>query len=427
MNQIRVRLLLCFVIAAAGVVWLAMWQERLQLLLQMFRPDNYEVARRPPLVPWVSADAFTPLLFESIAPLHSCNLSLSIGSGVPRAPPDDHIPLLAVLVRAGTFYLTRFIESVDCPVDTLLVVQDGQDDTRVFPMLVDLAHNLTGPGRFIKRIRYVTEPGNGGCAEGWNTIIRLYPDEPFWFLLSNDVQFRPGAMWQFYTVLKRDAAADPNVGAMAFEIDFGSWLRRTFAVSAFALTRQGLLRAGLFDENFYPGAYEDDDMVMRLWLAGMKFYAVPGCVARHGVEMGYKTGTVTEDRTGVFSREMGRSTNREYYWLKWGPQSQSVSQENTWMDAEARQSAFRVCVQQRAAAGRWCSPFNSLAPVGTWVFSPLLRGCIRNGPPRGLPNCSALIPRAHDLALGTSWCNSSLVGANCVSCSSANACAVRYD
>ena len=48
----------------------------------------------------------------------------------------------------------------------------------------------------------------------------------------------------------------PTVGMISSRIDFDpgdSVTRDTFGLMTWAVTRQGLLKGGLYDENFYPG------------------------------------------------------------------------------------------------------------------------------------------------------------------------------
>lgn len=110
---------------------------------------------------------------------------------------------------------------------------------------------------------------------------------------------------------------------------------------AWAVTRAGVMGAGLYDENIFPGYYEDDDILMRLWLAGLRYEAEQDITIRHGDGFTYVTGTLLEDKTGVFKAEMTRSRSREYYITKWVPLTSNFDRD--WHDSANRVSTLSVC------------------------------------------------------------------------------------
>jgi hypothetical protein len=300
--------------------------------------------------------------------------------------------VLSVFVRVGTKFLRRFIESIDAPVKVLLLVQDGEDDEKIAPLVKELVSTRTGPNHFIRKLRHVLNLEHSGCAQAFNTVFRLYPTEPYWLLASNDVMFLPGELSRFQNRVSERVAADADLGMYSTGVDFGGGsIRRTFGVMAFAMTRNGVVRGGLFDENFYPSTYEDDDIVLRFWLAGLKFECAPDIVIRHGDGAVYETGTATEDTKGEYLAENSRSQSRNYLFNKWGPGVPRTNPTDyTWLsDPNNREKIFFAC-SQPAPHSRFCSPFDSGYPVSTWRFSEEYRACVRGNKKES--NCNKYVP-----------------------------------
>jgi hypothetical protein len=292
-----------------------------------------------------------------------------------------------VFVRVGTRFLQRYVESIDFPVRELLIIQDGNDDETIAPFIALLAQMHTGSTRPIRRIRHVLNFEHSGVSQGWNTVVRLYPSEHFWFLTANDIAFRAGALKAFYARVINDLASPEggSIGMISTAIDFNDpkgVIQTKFGTMAWIVTRNAVLRAGLFDENYYPGYYEDDDILMRQWLAGLRFYAIHDIIVRHGEGSGYVTGTTVEDKKGEFKAEARRSQNKEYFRQKWGPAAGGQSVENfAWFDEQKnRQETLESCSKSSPHA-RHCTPFDipNLA-ITSWTFSHAYRICIRDGP-----------------------------------------------
>lgn len=278
---------------------------------------------------------------------------------------NTSIPALAIFVRVGTMFLERSIKSVDFPVDELLVVQDGEEEsTAVVGLLTKLASNITGPGHFIRTIRHVINRENTGCAQGWNTVYRLYPNDRFWIFSANDIKFMPGQLATFYAgVIEHSNRQD--VGAVSTCIDFGDGkIRRTFGLMTWAVMRQGVLGAGLYDENFYPSYFEDDDIMARFDFAQLKLLAIPNAVMLHGDRGYYEYGTVREDKTGKYRTELGRSRNQMYLQRKWNAKNYIPTN-------------IKACLERGNGGPGFCFPYNNTAtPITFWNYSNPYRECV---------------------------------------------------
>ena len=101
--------------------------------------------------------------------------------------------------------------------------------------------------------------------------------------------------------------------------------RPTYGEMAWAVTRTGVLRAGLYDEN-YVTYFEDNDYSLRLMLAGLDRFALAGVTAFHGETNGKSKGyTPGNDlmarRAGKeveHSAEVKRMSPKTFFRFKWG-------------------------------------------------------------------------------------------------------------
>jgi GT2 family glycosyltransferase len=138
--------------------------------------------------------------------------------------------------------LQRMLDSVDVPVDHLLIIDNGLGtDTLEFS------------DKFAK-VTHLRMPANLGVAGSWNLGIKSFPYAHRWFIVSNDVVFRAGALDKLATARRDEITlvADPP-----------NW-------QAFALGDEAVMDLGLFDEcGFYPAYFEDNDYMRRAEFAGV--------------------------------------------------------------------------------------------------------------------------------------------------------------
>lgn len=185
---------------------------------------------------------------------HSSDISFILDVIPAPIPSINVIPLLAVFVRAGSFYLQRCVQSIDYPVQILLIIQDSDDDKTLSDTIQELAMTYAGPDKFIRSILHLVNIPHSGCSQAWNTVFRVSPRLPFWLFTANDVRFPAGELGKFYLRVREDTISDDHFGMASASINFGeNNIRRTFGLMTWAVTRKGLLRGGLYDENFFPG------------------------------------------------------------------------------------------------------------------------------------------------------------------------------
>lgn len=148
---------------------------------------------------------------------------------------------------------------------TLCVPSIGLDDTLLDRLADSIDFHIpwkvavnNGPlgalDGFARRHRdwFIKEPGNNlGVAGSWNFCATLFPDEPTILLMNEDAWFLPGQLEQMCR------CADANHDAPIVHLNDSN------AFYCFVWTKAGRDKFGTFDENFWPGYYEDDDMRVR--------------------------------------------------------------------------------------------------------------------------------------------------------------------
>lgn len=208
------------------------------------------------------------------------------------------VPVLGVPYYNRPDLLDRMVRSIDFGVDRLVIVDNSPMGMPPFTMA---AHGAIES--WVNEKHVIRHP-NAGVAGSWNEIIKLFP-APWWMLVNNDIQFSPGD-------LQKMAEAAHKRGALVASF-FGN-----HGHSFFIVTRLGIERVGLFDENIYPAYLEDCDWMRRLKLTDEIYIDVEGVSAVHGDKTLTGSCTIQSDER---LRELNGRThggNFQYYRQKWG-------------------------------------------------------------------------------------------------------------
>jgi GT2 family glycosyltransferase len=136
--------------------------------------------------------------------------------------------------------LQRMLNSVDVPVDHLLVIDNGTG--------ADLTFNDN-----FRKVTVLDLPANQGVSGSWNLGIKSFPYAHRWFIVSNDVVFEPGAL-EMLAQARRDE--------ITLTGDAPHW-------QAFALGDEAVNDIGLFDESLFPAYFEDNDYMRRAEFVGV--------------------------------------------------------------------------------------------------------------------------------------------------------------
>jgi len=211
------------------------------------------------------------------------------------------IPFLGIPVVNRGDLLLRCVKSIDTTVDQLCIINNGSDPgvTTAIKQIAEIAKESP----YINGFRSFSQP-NAGCAGTWNQFIKLFPCQ-WWMIVGNDIQFSPGDLTKM-TIFAQNNAHD--TGAM-----FGN-----HGFSFFIVTRYGVRKVGLFDENIHPAYLEDCDWHYRAHLAGVKTQNVPDVKAIHGEAPSWGSMTIHSDTNLRHVNGRTHSNNFIYYKKKWG-------------------------------------------------------------------------------------------------------------
>jgi len=320
------------------------------------------------------------LMFRKEPLPHSSSTTFIANTAVV-IPNSTEIPVLAIFVRVGTGFLRRCLWSIDYTIGDLAIIQDGEEETENVKKLLNefiAERKQNKSASRVEKIKHIVNANHTGCAQGWNTVYYLYPSQPFWIFSANDILFLPGQLEIFYhEVLRVSSLPNSKVGKLSTSIDFGGGaIKRYFGLMTWATTRKGVLEGGLYDENFYPSYFEDDDIIIRYYLAGLEMVAVQNSTMRHGdKDATYEYGSVKEDVRGLYKAELGRSRNQHYLAAKW-----NVKNFNP--------SLIENCRNKTPIS--YCSPFNESRSVSNWTFIPDYRICIEKNLAK---ECGSYLPK----------------------------------
>jgi hypothetical protein len=307
----------------------------------------------------------------------------------PPAPVP--VPVLSVsLTEDHKGYLLRLLASIDYPVSRILV-QIGNPDAAVdraistqINALIESKPKFLAGHVHIKHIKH-----NPGCAHGWNLGLRAIQndDDDSWaFVANSDLAFQPGSLEKLARHMRENLRDDSR-----FIIGFTN--RQHHIWSGFAATRRLVQKVGLFDENFYPIYFEDDDMANRIMRAGLVGKQFMDVQTIHGddataASFAYRSGTLEAlanknastvspwaemvGRVGLGRPVSAGAAGVEYYTRKWGTAKYSAEWGFSCKDIT------KPCAMD--ANGLHHTPFNDpTKPLSYWKIEPHRRAYIVTG------------------------------------------------
>ena len=169
--------------------------------------------------------------------------------------------------------LQRMLDSVDVPVEHLLVIDNGTGSTLTF-------------NENFKKVTVLDMPANLGVSGSWNLGIKSFPYAHRWFIVSNDVVFEPGAL---------EKLAKANRDEITLIGEAPHW-------QAFALGDEAVNDIGLFDESLFPAYFEDNDYTRRAEFAGVNIRLV-NLAIRHDNSSTIKAGYMDKNEKTYFKNE----------------------------------------------------------------------------------------------------------------------------
>jgi GT2 family glycosyltransferase len=196
------------------------------------------------------------------------------------------LPNLIVPVLNRYDLLQRMLDSIDIQVKHLLIIDNGAGENPD-----DLPVNTLHLSDVITEVTYLPMPANLGVAASWNLGIKCFPYADRWFIVSNDVQFQPGALQRL---------SEARTDQITLSSMFPLW-------QAFCVGYEAVARVGLFDEGFFPAYFEDSDMSRRAHHYGVE-------IVRADVPMVHdNSSTLNSDSHFVNRNSNTFSNNQEHY------------------------------------------------------------------------------------------------------------------
>jgi glycosyltransferase involved in cell wall biosynthesis len=204
------------------------------------------------------------------------------------------IPVLGIPLYNRKDLLQRLLNSIDYPVNHLVVVNNGSESL----------HDLKIPD-YVHWWDEIVNGQNLGCAGGWNRILAyafMERQMEYALFFGNDVQFIPGDLEKF------NKAYEPESHFMS-----GNW-----AFSSFGITRRGFGVLGWFDEGCWPAYGEDVDFWRRCSLTP-NFKAISvDTHSIHGEAPYWGSSTIYSDPELRKKNHLTHNANLSYLERKWG-------------------------------------------------------------------------------------------------------------
>jgi GT2 family glycosyltransferase len=153
------------------------------------------------------------------------------------------IPVLGFATLTRHDLAERLLKSIDYPVEHLVIIDNSGTQT----------WNPVKPDS-VEKMWLLRMPFGLGYGGAWNLIIKSTPYAPYWVLVNDDAYFEPGALARI--------ANKVDTSALNFLQVSPKWSCVVFGEGA-------IEHVGLFDENFYPIYFEDNDYERRYDNAGL--------------------------------------------------------------------------------------------------------------------------------------------------------------
>jgi len=192
------------------------------------------------------------------------------------------VPVLGFAVLSRFDLADRLLESIDYPIEHLVIV-DNSGKKSWLPEIPAWVQNS-----WVIRVPYGL-----GANGAWNLIIKSTPYADYWVLPNDDSYFEAGALAKI--------AAEVDLDAFNFVDVNPAW-------SCVVPTATAVMKAGLWDEVFYPIYYDDDDYERRLKHFEVPFHKINARV-HHDNSSTLRSG-YSEQNNRTFARNRSILTNK---------------------------------------------------------------------------------------------------------------------
>lgn len=182
--------------------------------------------------------------------------------------------------------LNRMIESIDYPIESLLVIDNGArlrqpDETKP---------ECSNP--HVKDFQVLAMPNNLGISSSWNLGVKSYPFETIYYFTSNDCVFAPGTLQKLELVSQTDRMTISQL-----------WPH----FQLFSVGECVFENCGLFDEAIFPMNFEDDEFAWRMTEMGYQIQTAD-LPMQHDGQMTFKSNQHYANRNA-----MTYKANERYY------------------------------------------------------------------------------------------------------------------
>lgn len=232
------------------------------------------------------------------------------------------LDLIAVPILVdGTKLITHF-NTIDIPLKRYFILDNSMGKDPTVQDAID--HIIKNKPDHINEIAVCKAYQNTGFSGAVNWIVRQNTDCKHWIITGFDWWVAPGE-WQ-------------RVLNQVDLLPFGAMLGEgNDEMCGIVLNSMLLNRVGYFDENFFPGYFEDNDYRYRIKLTNTKITSIP-LIAKHQTSSTLNSSDKFKQKNNVSFQ-----SNYNYYVSKWGgPPGNEI----------------------------YITPFNKNLPVDYWHYDP---------------------------------------------------------
>lgn len=205
--------------------------------------------------------------------------------------------------------LNRMIESIDYPLERLLIIDNGYE--RRTDGLGPICNNPN-----VKQMDFLNMANNFGIAPSWNLGVKNYPFEDVFYFGSNDCVFSPGTLEK----LERESSPD----RVTISEMWPHW-------QLFSVGSKVFEECGLFDESIFPMNFEDDEFEWRVTSLGFQVRKLDLPMIHDG-HMTFRSDDYYARRNSITYQANERYFNKkkEEKRLNAGEWSLKIRKENDW-------------------------------------------------------------------------------------------------
>jgi GT2 family glycosyltransferase len=210
------------------------------------------------------------------------------------------VKLLGVLTMNRHDLLNRLIQSLDYPVDKMVIISQGKLDLNEV--------ELTNPN--VKNYIVLESSHNMGVGRGWNYIMKNY-DSDYWVIVGDDIYFDKGSLKIVAEYMSYEE------GLKNVLVNF-MWNDHSSLFTSFIFTKRTIEKVGYFDENIYPAYFEDNDFAYRIVLSGENIATLGDARIFHGDDKHNQACTMEKIQGEQRKKfNMCIEKNRAYMYEKW--------------------------------------------------------------------------------------------------------------